>query len=141
MIPEITLESHLRDGGLLQPFTDGNGALQPQPSLQMYEFDESALDNSDRCLLIRNAGAGSGTYGELSPQYTFVVFSKARAGDLGATRDYIEMIKSWILSSYERDDIIGISALGDVSGPYQLDSGRRAFEFNVTLTIDTGVIN
>lgn len=139
---EFTIEDLLIDGGLLEnTFTDHRGRQQPKPVVQLFEFDEDDLSDSDRCLVIRNSGSGGGNFLVREPSMSIMVFSKAQKGGIAATKHYIELIKQHLSTDYTKDCIMSVNIIGDVAGPYNLQSGRRYFELNLQVITTTGLSN
>lgn len=134
---EISIKELIADGGLLEPWQDHRGRTQPVPEIQLYEFDEDDLQTDQRCLLIKNAGSGSGNFLVREPQMTIAVLSKAVRGDSAAAKHYIELIKEHISRNYSIDCIMSVNIVGDTAGPYRLQSGRRYFDLNLTVITDT----
>lgn len=135
---EISIRELIANGGLLAPWPNHRGVNQPVPVVQLYEFEEDDLNDSDRCLLIKNSGNGSGNFLVREPAMTIAVFSKSARGDAAAAKDYIEVIKQHISRNYSIDCIMSVNIVGDTAGPYRLQSGRRYFELNLTVITDTG---
>ena len=140
---EESLYDLLSNSGLLTSFVDRDGVTQDAPkttAIQLYELDESARDlgSEDRMLLIKNTGAGIGNYLLRAPSVSIMTFSSTRSGDLKYARDYIERIKDYISTNFRIDCIISANIIGDVAGPYRLQSGRRYFELNLNVITDTG---
>lgn len=137
---EESLYDLLDGGGLLTEFIDRNGVTQPAPVVQLFEFDEESLNDDQRCVVIKNSGSGVGSYLLRTPAMSIIVLSKAARGDISYPRDYIERIKDYISTNYSVDCIISANIIGDVSGPYRLQSGRRYFELNLNVLTDTGEV-
>lgn len=140
---EVSILDLLQNGNLLGEFTDRFGVTQPAMTQQLYELDEEAkgLLENDRILLIKTTGGGVGNYLVRQPQMSIMVFSYARKGDINPTRDYINLIKEYISTNFTIDCIMSVNIVGDVAGPYRLQSGRRYFELNLNVITDTGVSN
>ncbi len=141
---EFSIEDLLIEGGLLgdgATFTDHEGNDQDVPVVQLFEFVEEELSDSQRCLLIHNVGSGGGDFLVREPLMEIIVFSKAQRGDIGAIKQYIELIKQHLSTSFTKDCIISVNIIGDTAGPYNLQSGRRYFELNLRVITGTGIFN
>tara|TARA_R110002020_G_scaffold475890_1_gene713763 strand:+ start:25526 stop:25954 length:429 start_codon:yes stop_codon:yes gene_type:complete len=137
---EESLLDLLSNSGLLTSFVDRDGVTQDAPPVQLYEFNEDELADTDRCLVIKNTGNGVGNYLLRTPSVSIMAFSRARKGDISYPRDYIERIKDYISTNFRIDCIISANIIGDVAGPYRLQSGRRYFELNLNVITDTGEV-
>lgn len=137
---EESIYDLLDSADLLTEFVDRNGNVQPAPVIQLFEFNEEDLNDDQRCLVIKNAGNGVGNYLLRTPAMTITVLSKAVRGDISYPRDYIERIKDHISTNFSVDCIISVNIIGDVAGPYRLQSNRRYFELNLNILTDTGEV-
>lgn len=139
-IPEQAIYRYLLAANLLGSWTDFNDSTQPAFVTQLYEFDETVTNNYERILLIRNSGAGGGDWEVKSPIVTLSAFSRVgTVGDGFFARNFMELVKRQIDESSYSEFLHGINTVGDVSGPYITESGRRAYELTLTLLADTGV--
>lgn len=128
------------NAGLQDDWLDRGGSVQAAPTPQLYEFNEDSLADDERCVLIKNTGGGVGNYLVREPAMSIIVFSKNQRGDISVPRDYIERIKVYISTNYDIDCIMAVNIIGDVSGPYRLQSNRRYFELNLNVITDTGEV-
>lgn len=128
------------NAGLQDDWLDRSGSTQVAPTPQLYEFNEDSLADDERCVLIKNTGGGVGNYLVREPAMSIIVFSKNQRGDISVPRDYIERIKVYISTNYDIDCIMAVNIIGDVSGPYRLQSNRRYFELNLNVITDTGEV-
>ena len=137
---EISIKELIADGGLLGSWTDYRGNTQPAPKVQLYELDEFAkgIDESDLIMLIRNVGSGSGNFLVREPQMAIVVFADTAKTKTSLAKHYIELVKQWVSRNYRKDCIMSVNIVGDVAGPYPMQSGRRYFELNLSVITDTG---
>ena len=137
---EESIYDLLDEAGLLTEFIDRNDVTQPAPVVQLFEFDEESLNDDQRCVVIKNSGNGVGNFLVREPAMSIIVLSKAVRGDISYPRDYIERIKDYISTNFTIDCIMSVNIIGDVAGPYRLQSNRRYFELNLNVLTDTGEV-
>ncbi len=137
---EISIRELIASGGLIGPWADHRGIIQQAPTVQLYEFNEEDLRADERCMLIKNVGNGGGNFLVREPAMIIAVFSKEARGDMSAAKHYIELVKEHISRNFRQDCIMSVNIIGDVAGPYCLQSGRRYFDLNLNVITDTGEV-
>lgn len=138
---EITIRELIAEGGFLRSWTDYNGNVQLPPKVQLYELDEesNSVRENELLMVIKNSGNGSGNYLVREPAMSIIVFSDTLREKMSLAKHYAETIKNHLSINFRKDCIMSVNIIGDVAGPYRLQSGRRYFELNLQVITTTGV--
>ena len=137
--PIQTLYLHLQTQGLFDDWTGPDSSTQPAPTIQMRELLENEVPSDERILLIRNVSAGGGDRYVSTPNIAFVVMGKTNETPVFA-ETYAGLIYEALLDFDEADCIISIEPMGRIGGPYTMDSGRRVYEIEFIVNVDSGRI-
>lgn len=133
-IPELLVRDLLERGGMLGPFTDPRGNVQPAPKTQIYEFREHLLDES-RGIFIRKTGDASiNPYLVEEPIVTIGFVSLPEDNDMPIARNRIQEIFEYLLNNFQECSMHG-STPSSPLGPYKLASGRYSCEINLSVSI------
>lgn len=114
-------------------FIDGLGAFDADDDGDIYQkqigyFDESRLDDDERCLFIKKESDNT-VPGDFHEDVTIlmVFFSKTDKSDSINTNYFMTLMQNRLLCAKEGDDFFNCESLGS-AGPIILDSGRHAYE-------------
>lgn len=138
---EISIRELIEDGLLLQQWEDQRGRTQQPPVVQLYEFNEEDPNLSDNqlALVIKNSGSGTGDFLLREPAMNIFIMSDKQRKRMGQAKYYADLVKNHLSRNFRKDCIISVNIIGDVAGPYRLQSGRRYFDLNLQVITSTGV--
>lgn len=135
--PIQTLYTYLNDAGLFGTWTGPDASAQPGPTVQTRMLEESRVPDNERILLIKTVSPGAGTRYVSTPTFVFAVLSKVGEPAVFA-ETYAELLYKALLDFDHADCIVSIEPLGRVGGAYPMGSGRRVFDMEFVVNVDSG---